>query len=310
MAKRKGKKRVTKKTKADSPVELRKKSRKDKATKKARKRQRKKVQTSAASRRAKIPRKKSRAFVKDPKRVAAAKLGHRRKLEREAFERRSRAAKLGHKRKLEREEKERRAAAARLGWQRKWEREGRKIKPARKGPPAVKPRKPRKVKTKVKPKPKPKPAARGTPEGEAQIMKERMETAQIALPDSTILGPVINADGTVDAELLVYLQKGQSVSELSLDIEEVLRPPWGQWFNIGIRVPPNSAIENPEEYERALGLIQIQMHSRRSRYAGPAWNDWREEMLPKIEKGTKGWRKPEQLFVRLYWSPVDDRPDY
>ena len=269
-----------------------------------------------------------RAKAKDPKRVAAANLGHKRKLEREAFERRSRAAKLGHKRKLEafeersraaklghkrkleREEKERRATAARLGWQRKWEREGRKPKPVRKGAPAVQPRKPRKVKTKVKPKPKPEPAARETSEGEAQIMRQRMEAAKAALPNSTVLGPVINADGTVDAELLVYLQRGQSVRDLSLDIEEALSPPRGQWFNVGIRVPPNKAIENPEDYERALGLIQIQMYSRRSRYAGPAWNDWREEVLPKIEKGTKGWRKPEQLFVRLYWSPTGDRPDY
>lgn len=260
-------------------------------------------------------RKREREQQEYERRSQAAKLGHKRKLEREAKkreakERRAVAALVGWQRKLEREEKERRAAAARLGWQRKWAREGRKVKPVRKGAPAVQPRKPRKVKTEVKPKPKPKPAARGTPEGEAQIMRERMETAQLALIDSTVLGPVINADGTVDAELLVYLQKGQSVRELSLDIEEVLRPPRGQWFNVGIRVPPNKAIESPDDYERALGLIQIQMHSRRSRYAGPAWNDWREEVLPKIEKGTKGWRKPEQLFVRLYWSPLDDRPDY
>jgi hypothetical protein len=303
MAKRKGKKRVTKKARTDSSVESRKKLRKNKVKKKTRKRQRKKKVSKPS-------RKKTGARAKDPRRVAAAKLGHKRKLEREAFERRSRAAKLGHKRKLEREEKERRAAAARLGWQRRWEREGRKPKPVRKGAPAIQPRKPRKVKTKVRPKPKPKPAPRGTPEGERQIMMERLETAKASLPDSTILGPVINADDTVDSELLVYIPKGKSVRDLSLDIEEVLRPPRGQWFNVGIRVPPNKAIASPEDYERALGLIQIQMHSRRSRYAGPAWDDWRQEVLPKIEKGTKGWRKPEQLFVRLYWSPIDERPDY
>lgn len=299
MTKRKGKKRVRKAT-SDTDSPRKKGSRIRKKAKKARKRIRK------------IGDKPKRRAEKEAfeKRSRAAKLGHKRRLERQEHARRSRAAKLGHKRRLEREEKERRSAAARLGWQRKWKREGRKVKPVRKGAPAVQPRKPRKVKTKAPPKPKPKPAVRETSEGEAQIMRERMEQAQIALPDSTVLGPAINADGTVDAELLVYLQKGQSVRELSLDIEEVLRPPRGQWINIGIRVPPNKAIERPEDYERALGLIQIQMYSRRSRYAGPAWNDWREEVLPKIEAGTKGWRKPEQLFVRLYWSPLDDRPDY
>ena len=276
----------------------------------------------------KATKKAGKPRAKDPKRVEAARLGIRRKREREEYEKRSKAAKLGHERKRkerakrvaaaqlgwerkrEREEKEKRAAASRLGWERKWKREGRKVKPARKGPPAVQPRKPPKVKSKAPPKPKPKERPRGTPEGERQVMLERLEAAKVLLPDAAILGPVINADNTVDSELLVYIPRGKSVRDLSLEIEDALRPPRGQWFNVGIRVPPNHAIANPEEYERALGLIQIQMYSRRSRYAGPAWDDWREEMLPQIEKGTKGWRKPEQLFIRLFWSPDDSRPDY
>jgi hypothetical protein len=205
-------------------------------------------------------------------------------------------------------ERNKRSAAAKKGWENHWARVGRKLKPPRKSPPVEQTRAP---KTEAKPpKPvKPKKSNRGTPKGEAQVMRERLEAVKLTVPDSTVLGPVINEDDTVDAELLVFIPRGFSVEDISFMVEEHLRAPAGQWITVGIRVPPNKTIENPEDYDRAMGLLQIEIHSRRSQYAGNMWMDWRDDVLPKIDKGTKGWRKPEQMFVRLFWSPNDERPD-
>ena len=179
------------------------------------------------------------------------------------------------------------------------------------------------AKPKLKPSPTPVPAptqplSTGLPPGFVPLnsaeqalkdMGDTFDAIKAALPNfnwSTIIHP--NSDGTIDGELrLLGLPRGMSADSILFQIEAAISKTHAMWLSVGIRVPfskPTDEIDSGGVHYR--GALQTQAYPQQMKHRAENFKTARDKVVRNISR--KGYRKPDELFIRLHWNPSGAPP--
>lgn len=116
-----------------------------------------------------------------------------------------------------------------------------------------------------------------------------------------------NKDGSIDSELRVKPKRGQSVTDIFIDMESVLAPLPSTFVTTGVRYYPKDD-EETDKYTKFQGMLQAQAY-----YQKMSWDLLPYNFASGKEIDTRmrarGRRKAEQVFVRINWNPKHERPE-
>lgn len=142
-----------------------------------------------------------------------------------------------------------------------------------------------------------------TPEEVRQQMEDVLSLAAEGVEGARIRVRV-NADGSVDGELLAPVERGESVESVLETVEETLRENRiaKTFTTTGFRWEPRSDEEHLR-YDRYKGLFQVFSHYYRNPQESVATT---EEILGGMR--AKRFRKPIQAIVRLHWNRHGTKP--
>lgn len=116
----------------------------------------------------------------------------------------------------------------------------------------------------------------------------------------------VNADGSVDGELLATVPRGESVEAILETVETELREHriGGAWVSTGFRFEPRPSDEG-KLYDRYRGLFQV--FSRYYRYGAlPESVAVTEEIAEGMRR--KRFNKANQAIIRIHWNKYGQRP--
>lgn len=115
-------------------------------------------------------------------------------------------------------------------------------------------------------------------------------------------------DGTVDGEIAIEVPRGQSASDLFLDVEAAFKKQSlgkGYWISTGER---HVIARDEEVYRKYQGMNEVAVYYQRMTPTNIAQTLLiaRKNVTPKMEKKYK--RKAHTIFVRIHWNKDDKKP--
>lgn len=115
-------------------------------------------------------------------------------------------------------------------------------------------------------------------------------------------------DGSIDGEISIDVVKGQSASDLFLDVESAFKKQSlgkGFWISTGER---HVIQEDAEVYRRHKGMNEVAVYYQRATPSNIAETMLiaRRNITPAMERKYK--RKASTIFVRLHWNADDKKP--
>lgn len=147
--------------------------------------------------------------------------------------------------------------------------------------------------------------------------KKRIEEAKEAIKErldktaAEVGGKVrvhVYKDGSIDGEVSIEVPRGQSASDLFLDIESAFKKQSlgkGFWISTGER---HVIVGDEEIYRRNKGMNEVAVYYQRMTPSNIG-----ETMLIARRNVTKGMekkyrRKAQTVFVRIHWNADDKKP--
>lgn len=126
-------------------------------------------------------------------------------------------------------------------------------------------------------------------------------------------------DGTVDGEIVLYVDRGEDAIRMMQDLEAAfgMDNQRGVWFQVGARF----AVKEGEEKEasgivdRRRGVDEVSLYYRKMFAAGEhdrkqiffdAFGTMQHQTIPAMQD--KYGRKAETIFVRMHWNPDNEKP--
>lgn len=115
-----------------------------------------------------------------------------------------------------------------------------------------------------------------------------------------------NSDGSIDGELLVKIEKGESLESALEELEERGRTSPHKIarasYATGFRWEPSNRDEG-KNYDRHRGLFQVFSHYYSNLQSAIALTETQSEHMR-----SKRYRKPTQAIVRIHWNARGTKP--
>lgn len=130
--------------------------------------------------------------------------------------------------------------------------------------------------------------------------------------DAITMGPVRNADGSVDGEIRFVRPAGEPTRGFLLDVEQWIQIPRGVWVSVGGRFEPSTSVmqhvQSPttSRYEKEQGMLNIGAFFQRGKTKASVFLAARD-YVPGMEKTVN--RRALEVYVRLNWNKKDRQPD-